>query len=119
MPDLTALPNKLDPKQLRCVAIIETPKNRRNKFDYDPKSNLFELGGLLPDGLVFPYDFGFVPSTLGQDGDPLDCQSIRVTARFGLYRYSFVALAVSAPVGGGDQRGKARTLGLVAEPLDP
>ena len=72
MPELTALPNKLDPVKMQCVAIIETPKNRRNKFDYDPKSNLFELGGLLPEGLMFPYDFGFVPSTQGEDGDPLD-----------------------------------------------
>ena len=43
----------------------------RNKFDYDPDSGLFMLGGLLPEGMMFPFDFGFVPSTLGEDGDPL------------------------------------------------
>ena len=52
--------------------IIETPKGRRNKFDYDTKFRLFTLGGLLPEGLAFPFDFGFIPSTLGEDGDPLD-----------------------------------------------
>ncbi|MGA2880710.1 MAG: inorganic diphosphatase [Bryobacteraceae bacterium] len=62
----------LDRKKLQCCAIIETPKNRRNKFDYDPESNLFKLGGLLPEGMIFPFDFGFIPSTLGGDGDPLD-----------------------------------------------
>jgi len=72
MKDLTSLPNKLDSKKQHCTAIIETPKNRRNKFDYDPESNLFKLGGLLPEGMMFPFDFGFIPSTLGQDGDPLD-----------------------------------------------
>ncbi len=72
MADLTSFPNQLDPKKLECRAIIETPKNRRNKFDYDPESNLFELAGLLPEGMMFPFDFGFVPSTLGEDGDPLD-----------------------------------------------
>lgn len=72
MPDLTRFPNQLDTKKCQCRAIIETPKHRRNKFDYDPESNLFSLGGLLPEGMSFPFDFGFIPSTLGPDGDPLD-----------------------------------------------
>jgi inorganic pyrophosphatase len=72
MDDLTRLPNKLDLKTRVCIAIIETPKGFRNKFDYDPDSNLFKLGGLLPEGMMFPFDFGFIPSTLGADGDPLD-----------------------------------------------
>lgn len=52
--------------------IIETPKGSRNKFNYDEKLGLLKLGGALPAGAVFPFDFGFVPSTLGGDGDPLD-----------------------------------------------
>jgi inorganic pyrophosphatase len=72
MPDLTTLPNRLDDKKGTCRAIIETPKGFRNKFDYDPDSNLFKLGGLLPEGMMFPFDFGFIPSTVGDDGDPLD-----------------------------------------------
>src|SRR5882757_10523091 len=72
MPDLTSFPNKLDEKKCECRAIIETPKNRRNKFNYEPDSNLFKLGGLLPEGMMFPFDFGFIPSTVGGDGDPLD-----------------------------------------------
>jgi inorganic pyrophosphatase len=69
---LTSLPHQLDPKKRVCRAIIETPKGYRNKFNYDPDSSLFMLGGLLPEGMVFPFDFGFIPSTLGDDGDPLD-----------------------------------------------
>jgi inorganic pyrophosphatase len=72
MSDLTTLPHQLDPDKGTCRAIIETPKGCRNKFDYDPRSNLFMLGGLLPEGMMFPFDFGFIPSTLGGDGDPLD-----------------------------------------------
>src|SRR5246500_2729015 len=72
MADLSKLPVQLDIKKRTCWAIIETPKGCRNKFDYDPKSNLFELGGLLPEGMMFPFDFGFIPSTRGEDGDPLD-----------------------------------------------
>lgn len=52
--------------------IIETPKGSRNKFNYDEELGLFKLGGVLPAGAVFPFDFGFIPSTLGGDGDPLD-----------------------------------------------
>jgi inorganic pyrophosphatase len=72
MADLSKLPAQLDPKKGTCRAIIETPKGCRNKFDYDPDSGLFMLGGLLPEGMMFPFDFGFIPSTLGEDGDPLD-----------------------------------------------
>ncbi len=52
--------------------IIETPKNSRNKFNYDEDRGLFKLGGVLPAGASFPFDFGFVPQTTGGDGDPLD-----------------------------------------------
>ena len=72
MADLSSLPHQLDTKKGTCRAIIETPKGCRNKFDYDPDSRLFTLGGLLPEGMMFPFDFGFIPSTLGEDGDPLD-----------------------------------------------
>ena len=72
MKNLEASPNEWDAKLRQCKAIIETPKGRRNKFDYDPKFRLFKLGGLLPEGMAFPFDFGFIPSTLADDGDPLD-----------------------------------------------
>src|SRR6266404_1965192 len=72
MADLSSLSPQLDTKKCTCRAIIETPKGCRNKFDYDPDSGLFMLGGLLPEGMMFPFDFGFIPATLGGDGDPLD-----------------------------------------------
>jgi inorganic pyrophosphatase len=52
--------------------VIETPKGHRNKFKYDEKQNVFRLSGVLPVGSSFPYDFGFIPSTKAQDGDPID-----------------------------------------------
>ena len=52
--------------------IIEAPKGSRNKYTYDEKLGLYKLGGVLPAGASFPFDFGFVPATLGGDGDPLD-----------------------------------------------
>ena len=53
-------------------AIIDTPKGSRNKFKYDYKLGIFRLGGTLPLGAVFPFDFGYIPSTKGGDGDPVD-----------------------------------------------
>jgi inorganic pyrophosphatase len=52
--------------------VIETPRNGRNKFKFDEATNQFRLGSVLPAGLSFPYDFGFVPGTKADDGDPLD-----------------------------------------------
>jgi inorganic pyrophosphatase len=52
--------------------MIETPKGSHNKYVFDEKLGLFMLKGVLPEGMSFPYDFGFLPSTLGEDGDPLD-----------------------------------------------
>lgn len=54
------------------VVIIETPKGSRNKYAFDPDERIFSLTKVLPAGMEFPYDFGFIPSTLGGDGDPLD-----------------------------------------------
>ena len=69
---LTDLPHELDRQAFTCRAIVETPHGSRAKFTYDEETGLFALGKLLPLGLAFPLDFGFVPSTLGGDGDPLD-----------------------------------------------
>jgi inorganic pyrophosphatase len=52
--------------------VVETPKGSRNKYAYDPEEGVFTLKKVLPTGMAFPYDFGFVPSTLADDGDPLD-----------------------------------------------
>ena len=72
MVDLHTLPHCLDDEALTVRAIVETPPGRRIKFDYDPESGLFALHDVLPAGMAFPMAFGFVPDTLGEDGDPLD-----------------------------------------------
>ena len=74
--DALADPTRLKPldtndKQLLRV-VIETPKGSRNKFAFNPDEHIFELKKVLPSGMAFPYDFGFVPSTEAEDGDPID-----------------------------------------------
>lgn len=70
--NLAKLPHKLDAKAASCEAVVETPKGGRGKYDYDPKTRAFRLKTMLPDGMSFPLDFGFIPSTLAPDGDPTD-----------------------------------------------
>jgi inorganic pyrophosphatase len=64
-------PLDADDKQLLRV-VIETPKGSRNKFAFNQEEQVFELKKVLPAGMAFPYDFGFVPSTEADDGDPVD-----------------------------------------------
>jgi len=52
--------------------VIETPKGSRNKFAFDPDQRVFTLRKVLPAGMTFPYDFGFLPKTIAPDGDPFD-----------------------------------------------
>ena len=69
-----------DPTRLKPVdkkagllqVIIETPAGCRNKFAYDPDQGIFMLKKVLPAGMTFPYDFGFLPRTEADDGDPID-----------------------------------------------
>ena len=69
-----ALPTKLKPttKDDLLQVIIETPAGSRNKFAFDPEQGIFALKKVLPAGMSFPYDFGFLPQTLAPDGDPID-----------------------------------------------
>ena len=70
----------VDPTKLKPVdkkdgilqVIVETPKGSRNKFAFDTDQEIFALKNVLPAGMVFPYDFGFLPQTIADDGDPID-----------------------------------------------
>ncbi len=68
-------PTKLKPIDKRedlIQVIIETPAGSRNKFAFDPEQEIFTVKAVLPAGMAFPYDFGFLPRTRGGDGDPID-----------------------------------------------
>lgn len=69
-------------KQKMVTAMIECPKGYNQKFDYDPGEKRFKLSKILPAGMVFPFDFGMIPGTKGEDGDPLDIIVISECATF-------------------------------------
>jgi inorganic pyrophosphatase len=68
---LSKLPAR-DPDSDHVNVVVDTPKGSRNKYKYDEKSQVWRLTKMLPLGSEFPFDFGFIPSTKGDDGDPLD-----------------------------------------------
>jgi len=67
---LSSMPPRSGDGELR--AIIESPQGSRNKLSYSPELRTFEMGSSLPAGMTFPFDFGFIPGTKAEDGDPLD-----------------------------------------------
>jgi inorganic pyrophosphatase len=61
-----------DAKEECLNVVIETPKGSHSKYAYNPKTGLIELKRALPEGMIFPFNFGFIPGTHADDGDPLD-----------------------------------------------
>src|SRR5215831_18653836 len=70
MPDLVKLPPRSKHGDVHVV--VETPRGSAAKLEFDPDLKVFTLSKALILGLTYPYDWGFVPSTKGEDGDPLD-----------------------------------------------
>jgi inorganic pyrophosphatase len=50
--------------------VVETPRGNRNKYKLDEETGRMKLSKVMPEGMVFPYDFGFFPGTRTEDGDP-------------------------------------------------
>lgn len=69
MPNLDKLPAIQDGK---VHVVVEASRGMTAKCKYDPERGLFVLGKPLPHGLIYPFDWGFIPGTRGGDGDPLD-----------------------------------------------
>jgi inorganic pyrophosphatase len=74
--DALADPTRLSPLDAELPqaiqVVVETPKGSRNKYAFDPEQKVFELKKVLPAGMTFPCEFGFIPSTKAGDGDPVD-----------------------------------------------
>jgi len=80
MTAFTKLPTWADKSCL--YAVVETPRGSRAKLEFDPKLRVFTLGKPLLTGLTYPYDWGFIPSTEADDGDPLDVLIIHDAATY-------------------------------------
>ena len=78
MSDLAKLSSRTEEGAVRVV--VETPRGSRAKLAYDPELRAFRYSRPLILGLAYPYDWGFVPSTLAPDGDPLDAMVVHDAA---------------------------------------
>lgn len=68
--DLSRIPAQPEPGLLNVL--IEIPAGSKNKYEFDKDLNAFALDRVLFSSVSYPYDYGFVPNTLADDGDPLD-----------------------------------------------
>ncbi len=68
--DLSLIPAQ--PKPGIINVLIEIPGGSKNKYEFDKDLNAFALDRVLYASVQYPYDYGFVPNTLADDGDPLD-----------------------------------------------
>jgi inorganic pyrophosphatase len=57
---------------MKIDAIIEIPRGSRNKYEFDPKANMIRLNRQIPLAVSYPADYGYIPNTLAEDGDPCD-----------------------------------------------
>ena len=95
--------------------IIDTPRGSANKYKYDEQLEIFKISRVLPAGMHFPHDFGSVPGTRAEDGDPLDVLVL-------LDSPSFAGCLVTARLIGGlhveqfEKRRKVRNDRLIAVP---
>jgi inorganic pyrophosphatase len=80
MTNLQKLPSLDDDDNIHVV--VETPRGARAKLTYDPQLRVFVLSKSLMTGLTYPHDWGFIPSTLAEDGDPVDALVIHDAATF-------------------------------------
>jgi inorganic pyrophosphatase len=67
----TDLPTGKSPPDI-VTAIVEIPSGSRNKYEIDKESGYFKLDRVLYSAVHYPADYGFIPKTLHEDGDPLD-----------------------------------------------
>ncbi|TAE57373.1 MAG: inorganic diphosphatase [Nostocales cyanobacterium] len=68
--DLSLIPAQ--PKEGVVNVLIEIPGGSKNKYEFDKDLNAFALDRVLYSSVKYPYDYGFIPNTLADDGDPLD-----------------------------------------------
>ena len=71
-----------DPESGHVRVVVDTPAGSSNKYKFNESTGLFEVARILPAGMSFPCDFGSIPSTRADDGDPLDAVVLGLAPAF-------------------------------------
>jgi inorganic pyrophosphatase len=67
---------------MEILVFVEIPKNSKLKFEFDEELKAIKLDRVLYGPNYFPFEYGFVKETLGEDGDPLDCVLLSTFSTF-------------------------------------
>ena len=106
-----------DPESGLLRVLVDTPRGSAVKYKLDAEKGVYKVAHILPSGMVFPYDFGSIPGTLADDGDPLD---LLVIAEAGTFPGCLVEVRLIGGIQARQtQRGKTarndRLIGVAAE----
>jgi inorganic pyrophosphatase len=103
-----------DEGNLRVV--VETPRGATVKIDFDAAHAVFTVGRALPLGVAYPYDWGFVPGTRADDGDPLDAMVLHEASTYPGVVLSCRVLGMVALTQRGSGRNRERNHRIIALP---
>ncbi len=110
-----------EPGSGRVYVVVDTPAGSRNKYKYDETLGLFRVSRLLPEGMVFPYDFGSIPRTRAADGDALDVLVIGLAPSFPgcLLTVRLIGVLRAQQVEGGRRIRNDRLIACAETPVNP
>ena len=95
--DLSLIP----PSPMKGVVnlVVEIPAGSRNKYEYCSQAGIMALDRILHSSVRYPFDYGFIPNTLADDGAPLDAMVIMDEPTWRCHQNPFIrALGIQEPV---------------------
>ncbi|HEY4368700.1 MAG TPA: inorganic diphosphatase [Steroidobacteraceae bacterium] len=109
-----------DPDTGLLRVLIDTPAGSRNKYKFDASVGLFKISRVLPAGMVFPHDFGSVPGTRAEDGDPLDVLVLGLAPAFAgcLASVRLIGMLRAVQVDRGKRVRNDRLIGIAVTPVN-
>ncbi len=113
---------RVPPKASRAHVhvLIDTPAGSANKYKFDEEYGLFRISRRLPEGMVFPHNFGSIPGTRAADGDPLDVLVVGLPPAFAgcLVTARLIGVLQASQVEGGRTLRNDRLIGVGETPVN-